>query len=156
MMMSHSRWQNADRRRGARARLRLRLAIVYPQRDGRATQPIYHGTTDDLGMSGLSMVTEDNVFYEGEVTVLLALPPVHGWAPQKIVEATAIMTYAIHSSKLHAFKIGMSFLEFKLDGRELLEAALRRAEVEAEGGGARRRGTRSRTGRSGDSRPPGC
>ena len=146
--MSLSGWQNADRRRGARARLRLRLSIVYPQCEGRATRPIYHGTTDDLGMSGLSTVAEDNVLHEGEVTVFLALPPVHGWAPQRIVEATAVMTYAIHSSKLRGFKIGMKFLEFKLDGRELLEAALRRAQVEADGGG-----TLPGPGRGEDSRP---
>ncbi len=45
-------------------------------------------------------------------------------APPKIITTLAEMTYAIHSSKLNAFKIGMAFLEFKSNGKELLLAAL--------------------------------
>lgn len=119
--------EDADRRDCLRVRLHLRLAVVYPEREGRPVQPIYHANTHDICMSGLSMVVDDNVFYDGEVTVLLTLPPVHSWAAQKIITATASMTYAIHSSKLNAFKIGMKLLGFKDDGRELLQGALLRA-----------------------------
>lgn len=124
MSMTISQLENADRRANPRARLQFRVAIVYPQRAGDSYRPIYHGMTHDLCMSGLSMVVEDNVFHEGRVTVLLALPPVHGWAAQKVITATAEMTYAIHSSKLNAYKIGMTFVEFKADGKELLQAAV--------------------------------
>ena len=124
MALTLSQWENEDRRGAARARLQLRLAVVYPQREGRPYRPIYHATTYDLGMSGLSMVVEDNAFHEGEVTVLLALPPAHSWAAQKVITVTGAMTYAIHSSKLNAYKIGVRFLDFKADGRELLQTAL--------------------------------
>lgn len=124
--MTMSQWDNADRRAAPRVRLRLRLAVVYPQHDSRHYRPIYHAASHDIGMSGLSMVVEDNAFHEGEVTIILALPPVHSWAAQKVITLSARMTYAIHSSKLNAYKIGMTFLEFKADGREQLQAALRR------------------------------
>ena len=130
--MEASQWEHADRRDAPRARLQLRLAIVYPEHEGRPVQPIYHANTHDVCMSGLSMVVDDNVFYEGEVTVILALPPEHGWASQKTITATARMTYAIHSSKLNGFKIGMTFLQFKEDAKELLQAAILRESGKAD------------------------
>ncbi len=148
-----SQWENADRRASPRVRLQLRLAVVYPQHESRPYRPIYHGTSHDIGMSGLSMVVEDNAFHEGEVTVILALPPVHSWAAQKVITLSAKMTYAIHSSKLNAYKIGMSFLDFKADGRELLQAALsqpQQAPVEA---GAQSPDRRSAANDPADSQP---
>ena len=88
---------------------------------------MFHGKTHDISLSGLSLVVDYNVFQEGEVTVVLALPLAHAGAPPKVVTATAEMTYAIHSSKLDAFKIGLAFRAFRGDGKTLLEAALRQA-----------------------------
>lgn len=119
-------WENSDRRDGPRIRLRLALAVVYPQRPGRPARPMYQGETHDIGMSGLSMVVDYNVFQDGEVAVVLALPPEFPGAARKVVTSTAEITYAIHSSKLGAFKIGFAFREFRGDGRALLAAALRR------------------------------
>lgn len=130
--MEASQWEHADRREAPRARLQLRLAIVYPEHQGRPVQPIYHANTHDVCMTGLSMVVDDNVFHEGEVTVVLTLPPEHGWASQKTVTATARMTYAIHSSKLNGFKIGMTFLQFKENEKELLQAAILRESGKAD------------------------
>lgn len=122
--MSTSQREHADRRRTPRARLQLRLAVVYHQHEGRPTPPTYHGTSHDICMSGLSMVVDHNIFDGGAATVLLALPPVPAGAPPRIITTLAEMTYAIHSSRLNAFKIGMAFLEFKSNGKELLLAAL--------------------------------
>jgi hypothetical protein len=155
MTMSASQWQNEERREDPRTRLRLRLAVIYPERAGHPVQPIYHAKTHDICMSGLSMVVDDNIYFEGEVTAQLALPPVHSWASQKTITATAMMTYAIHSSKLGAFKIGMTFLEFNGDGKELLQAALLQERSRTDDSGSRRRGIRSRTGRGGDGRQRG-
>jgi hypothetical protein len=116
--------EHADRRNTPRACLQLNLAVVYRQHEGRPTRPTFHGTTHDIGMSGLSLVVDRNLFDDGVVTVLLALPPEHTGASPKVITALAKMTYAIHSSRLDAFKIGLSFLEFKSDGKELLCAAL--------------------------------
>jgi hypothetical protein len=155
MRLTLSQWQNEDRRDGPRARVQLRVALVYPKRAGHPTPPVYHAKTHDICMSGLSMVVDENVFHEGEITVLLALPPEHSWAAQKIMTATAMMTYAIHSSKLDAFKIGMSFVNFKDNGKALLQKALEQELSKPAESGVRRRSTRSRTGRMRDSRPRG-
>jgi hypothetical protein len=88
---------------------------------------MFHGKTRDLGMSGLSIVVDYNVFQEGEVMVVLALPPAYAGAPRKVITSTAVMTHALHSSKLGAFKIGLAFRKFRGNGKALLEAALRRA-----------------------------
>ena len=155
MAMSVSQWQNEERRESARTRLQLRLAVVYPEREGHPVQPVYHAKTHDICMSGFSTVVDDNIYFDGEVEVQLALPPVHSWASQKTIAATAVMTYAIHSSKLGAFKIGMTFIEFKADGKELLQAALLKERSRADDNGGRRQGVRSKTGRGGDGRQRG-
>ena len=125
--MRISRWSSAERRAGPRGRLQLRLAMIYPQRTGHPDRPMFHGKTCDIGMSGLSIVVDYNIFQEGEVAVVLALPPAHAGAPRKVVTATAEMTYAIFSSKLDAYKIGLAFRMFRGDGKRLLEAALQQA-----------------------------
>jgi hypothetical protein len=124
--MTVSQQEMEDRRANPRLRLQLKLAVVYHQRDDRDARPTYHGITHDICMSGLSMIVDQNIFHDGEVTVLLALPSEHPGAPQKIVTSIAEMTYAIHSSRLNAFKIGVTFREFRSNGKELLEAVLLR------------------------------
>ncbi len=126
-MMETSQWNNADRREHPRSSLRLKLVVLYPQTDGRPARPMFHGKTHDISMSGLSLVVNYNIFQEGEVKVVLALPPAHAGVPRKVVTYTAEMTYAIHSSKLDAFKIGLAFRAFRGEGRALLKAALQHA-----------------------------
>ena len=126
-MTETSQWKDADRRECPRSCLRLKLVVLYPQIEGRPAKPMFHGKTSDISMSGLSMLVDYNVFQEGEVTVVLALPPAHARGPRKVVTSTAEMTYAIHSSKLDAFKIGLAFRAFRGDGKALLEAVLQDA-----------------------------
>lgn len=153
LVMQAGQTENADKRDNPRFRLHFRLAVVYPEREGRPVQPIYHAKTHDICMAGLSMVVDDNIFYDGTVTVLLTLPPVHPWAAQKIIEATARMSYAIHSSKLNAFKIGMKILGFKADGEKLLQAALQRASEPQADAGRQGAGVRAGPSRNADSQP---
>lgn len=153
LVMQSDQRESPEKRESLRFRLQLRLAVIYPVRDGRPVHPIYHAKTHDIGMSGLSMVVDDNVFHEGEVTLLLTLPPVHPWAAQKIIEATARMNYSIHSSKLNAFKIGMKILGFKADGGMLLQAALQRASEQEVDARRQAVGARSGANRNTDSRP---
>ena len=117
---------------------------------------MFHGKTRDLSMSGLSMIVDYNVFHEGEVAVVLALPLAHPGAARKVVTSSAVMTYAIYSSKLNGFKIGLAFREFRGDGKTLLEAALRRAHKET--GVAGMQAARARIGSRPprDSQPLGC
>ena len=116
--------EQGERRESPRVRLRLRLAIVYPEQDGRAILPTYHAITQDIGMSGLSIVVEDDIYYDGEVRVVLALPPQHSWAAQESISASARMTFSVRSSKLNGYKVGMRFLDFKGNAKDLLQAAI--------------------------------
>lgn len=113
-----------EQRQRARYPLHLRVAVVYHQHADAATRPRYHGTTSDLSLEGLSVLVEHNVFHEGEVTVLLALPPLHPGIPQKVIEATAKMMYTVLSGEHDAFRIGMVFKRFKRNGKQLLETAI--------------------------------
>ncbi len=155
MMAETSQWENEDRRASPRVSLQLKLAMIYPQHDGRPARPMFHGKTQDIGMSGLSMLVDYNVFQEGEVAVVLALPPAYAGAPRKVVMSTAEMTYAIHSSKLDAFKIGLAFRKFRGDGKELLDAALRDASREDGVAGTQDSGVHRRLNRPRDSQPLG-
>ena len=113
-----------EKRQVERFPLQLRVAVVYHQHEDAATRPTYHGRTSDISMQGLSVLVEQNVFFDGEVTVLLALPPVHPGIPQKIIEATAKMMYTVLSSEHDSFRIGLVFRCFKYNGRQQLHAAL--------------------------------
>ena len=118
-----------EKREEQRTPLRLKVAIVYHQHADAATRPTYHGLTSDVSLSGVSVVVDYNIFNEGEVTVLLAIPPAHPGGQQKIVEATAKMIYTAYSSEHEAFRIGMGGLRFKRNGRELLKEAIERRAV---------------------------
>jgi hypothetical protein len=107
--------------------LEFKLALIYPERAGQPSRPMFNGKTCDISMSGVSIVVDYNICQEGEVALALALPPPHAGAARKVVTATAEMTYAIYSSKLQAYKIGLAFRKFRGNGKALLEAALRNA-----------------------------
>lgn len=115
-----------ERRDDRRYPLKFKVAMVYHQHEDTATRPTYHGVTNDISMTGLSIVLDHNIFNEGEVTVLLAIPPEHPGGAQKIIEATAKMVYTVHSSDHDAFRIGLWFCDFKRNGKELLANALTR------------------------------
>lgn len=154
-MMQAGEWGDADRREGPRVRLQLGLAVVYPQRPGRPARPMFQGKTHDIGMSGLSVVVDYNVFQEGEVAVVLALPAETAGAARKVVTSTAEISYAIHSSKLDAYKIGFVFREFRRDGKALLEAALRRETNKHGNAGIHGAGPGSGVAPAADSQAPG-
>lgn len=115
-----------DKRVDQRISLKLKVAVVYHQHDDEATRPTYHGYTNDISMGGFSVVVDYNIFNEGEVTVLFAIPPEHPGGQQRVVEATAKMIYTVHSSDHNAFRIGMVFREFKRNGKALLNETMER------------------------------
>lgn len=113
-----------EKRTEARVPLQFKVAIVYHLHEDKATRPTYHGRTHDISTAGLSVVVDTNIFSEGDVTVLLAIPPAHTGAPQKIIEATAKMVYTVFSSDHDAFRIGLDFRQFKRNGNELLKTVI--------------------------------
>lgn len=121
--------ERSDKRAEPRAPLHFKVAIIYHLHPDEATRPTYHGRTHDISTQGLSVVVDRNIFSEGDVTVLLAIPPAHPGAPQKIVEATAKMIYTVFSSDHDAFRIGLDFREFKRNGKELLRTAVEQRRI---------------------------
>lgn len=123
-------WATArEAREDRRFPLRLRVAVVYHRHRDEATRPTYHGYTNELSVSGLSVIVDHNVFSEDEVTVLLAIPPEHHGVPKKVVEATVQMIYTVYSPDHDAFRIGMAFKDFKEDGPQLLTEYVQRRMV---------------------------
>lgn len=121
-----------DKREERRIPLKLNVAIVYHKHVDAATRPTFHGTTNDVSLSGISVVVRSNIFNDGDVKVLLAIPPEHTGGQQKIVEATARMVYTVYSSAHDAFRIGMNFQGFKGNGKELLKGAIERRSIKYE------------------------
>ena len=60
-----------------------KIAIVS---DHFGEKEIYHGRTYEVSMTGASILSEHNVFLEGYVTILLALPWYRGKQKEKIID----------------------------------------------------------------------
>lgn len=99
--------------------VKWRIAIVYEGGTGKKT---FHGRVNEISMGGLSIHCDHNVFYEGKVILLLALPPLNAGSREKILEITCRMNYTILSQKL--FRIGLEFVHFREGDRRLLEERL--------------------------------
>lgn len=108
-----------EHRRHQRYLVKWRIAIVY---EGGAGKKIFHGRVNEISLGGLSIHCDHNVFYDGKVILLLALPPLFAGAREKILEITCRMNYTILSKKL--FRIGLEFVEFRSGERKLLEERL--------------------------------
>ncbi len=154
-MIKTSQWKNAERRGHPRGRVEFNFALIYPQRADRRARPMFQGKTRDLSLSGLSIVVDYNIYEDDEVVVVLAVPPAYAGAPRKVATSTAVITHAMFSSKLNAFKIGLSFRKFRGNGKLLLAAALRRAMREDDTAGSQNTSGRFRLRRPGDSKPLG-
>lgn len=99
--------------------VKWRIAIVYEGGKGKKT---FHGRVNEISLGGLSIHCDYNVFHDGKVILLLALPPLNAGAREKILEITCRMNYTILSQKL--FRIGLEFVEFRQGDRKLLEERL--------------------------------
>lgn len=111
-----------DQRQHRRFPMRWQVAIIFDEIEKR---PTYHGVTHEISLSGMSLLTDHNIFTEDAVTVLLAVPPLYAGLHKKIIEIYAHMIYTVHSSDHGRFRIGLKFDRFKGDGREWLEMNLR-------------------------------
>lgn len=109
-----------EQREELRLPLQLKVAIVYHEHEDAATRPTFHGRTNDISIQGLSILVAENVFHDGFVTVLLAIPPEHIGGYQRIIEAKAKMAYTVFSSEHDTFRIGLNFSNFKRNGKSLL------------------------------------
>jgi len=111
---------DVERREQLRLPIQIKVAIVYHEHEDASTRPTFHGRTSDICIEGLSILVAENVFHDGYVTVLLAIPPEHVGEYQKIIEATAKMAYTVFSSEHDTFRIGLNFSKFKRNGKNFL------------------------------------
>jgi c-di-GMP-binding flagellar brake protein YcgR len=117
-----SRNPHKDKRESPRYPTQWKVAVVFDEDEQR---PTFHGVTNEISLGGLSLLTDHNIFAENPVTLLLAIPPLHNGARQKIVEIRARMVYTVHSAGHDRFRIGLHFIQFKGDGLRLLDSNLK-------------------------------
>ena len=98
-----------------------RVAIVH---DNVGKNEIYHGQTHDLSVTGASIFMDKNLFLSAEVIMLLAVPPTSIGQRETIIEIMCNMAYTVLDSEHSRFRIGIRFLNFKRNGRQLLEDIL--------------------------------
>lgn len=112
---------NVSRRKHPRYRVHFPAIIVY---GNHGDNELFHGRTHDISIGGASIYSEKNIFVEGAITLFLKLPPHVENRTEIIIEIQSRMTNIILSSDHQHFRIGMQFLHFKENGRELLESNL--------------------------------
>jgi hypothetical protein len=123
---------NKEKRESPRYPMRWKVSIVY---DHVEDHPTFHGVTHELSVSGLSLLTDHNIFTDETITVLLAIPPKHQGARNKVIEARARMAYTVHSAGHDQFRIGLEFKQFKDGARAILETSLKERAVAYSAGG---------------------
>ncbi len=98
-----------------------RVAIVNKRSN---KNEIYHGRTQNVSLSGISILTDHNVFFTSEVVILLAIPPVYQGQKESIVEIQCRGVYTVLDSVSGQFRIGMKLDQFKGDGKRILSDVL--------------------------------
>ncbi|HUW51069.1 MAG TPA: PilZ domain-containing protein [Sulfuricella sp.] len=100
--------------------VRWRMAIVFDEDKGKDT---FHGRVNDISMGGISIHCDQNIFYKGNVTLLLAVPPLNVAHSKRILEIKSRVVYTILSK--NSFRIGFQFIGFKAGDEEFLEKRLK-------------------------------
>ena len=111
----------SDKRIHHRHLVQWRVAIV---NKASSNHDIYHGRTNDVSMTGLSILLEHNKSFSSEVTVLIAIPPMQLGMKETIVEAQCMLTHTVLDSVHSQFRLGMKFLHFKGEGKIILSDVL--------------------------------
>jgi hypothetical protein len=110
-----------EHRRHYRHPIHWRIAIVHKNGD---KHDIYHGRTHNLSVWGANILVDHNIFMMSEVVMLLAIPPLHPGQKETIIEIQCRMVYTVLASVQSQFRIGISFLYFKEDGKRILSDIL--------------------------------
>lgn len=110
----------ADARKHLRIPARWKVALVKDHQSGE----IYHGLTNEVSPEGMSIISDHNIYTDDDITLLLALPPLHPGKKEKIIEVQGRMVYTVHCSSGKGFRIGVRFGHFKRDGAKFLRQYL--------------------------------
>jgi len=85
---------------------------------------VFHGRARDISMGGLCLMSDHNLNIRNSVRVLIAVPPNSPKHPPHVVEVRSKLAYTVLEKGGKQFRIGITFLEFKGDGRLMLEKRL--------------------------------
>ena len=115
-----------ENRKHYRYPVHWRIAIVH-QNGNR--NDIYHGHTHDLSLGGASVLIDHNIFMNSEVVMLLAIPPGLPGQKEIIIEAQCRMAHTVFDSGKGRFRIGIRFLSFKGEGKQILSRVLSKRAI---------------------------
>lgn len=110
-----------DLRASARYMVDWKMALIFDRGEEKLT---YQGRTFDLSMHGTAMLTRHNVFSKTPVTILLAPPPLHKGGSKKVIEIQCHQVYSVYSGAQSCFRLGLNFVKFKGDGKNILRETL--------------------------------
>lgn len=112
-----------EHRSHPRYRVDWRVAIV--NEEG-ANRDIFYSRAYDVSLGGVSVLSDDNLFFDNAVVVLLCLPPLLPNGRVKIVEAHSRIVYTVLGASIQQFRLGIQFIKFKDDGQKVLHDHLAR------------------------------
>lgn len=106
-----------DKRKYQRYAIHWRSAILVEERGEPET---IQCRTDDVSISGVSVICHRNIPVPHPVTVYLLIHPGNENHPQVIVEAQGSIVNNVLSGPQGGFRLGIQFTKFARDGKQLL------------------------------------
>jgi hypothetical protein len=110
----------SERRAEPRYPVHWRAALRIAHHD-----PIHHGRTLDVSLSGCSVVISSNVRAQQSLTLFLQLPTKISGQTGDVVEVEGQIVRTVLSSQHHGFVVGIAFTQFKADGFARMQSLLR-------------------------------
>ncbi|MBI5920600.1 MAG: PilZ domain-containing protein [Betaproteobacteria bacterium] len=115
-----------DNRKSPRCSIHWRCAIVI---ENHGKQETMQTRTNDISMTGVSVICHRNIPPPKPVTVYLLIDPGDENHPQVIAEAQGEIKNNVLSGQQGGFRLGIQFTKFARDGKQILEKNLPRELV---------------------------
>jgi len=115
-----------DNRKSPRCSIHWRCAIVI---ENHGKQETLQTRTNDISMTGVSVICHRNIPPPKAVTVYLLINPGDENHPQVIVESQGEIKNNVLSGQQGGFRLGIQFTKFARDGKQILEKNLPRELV---------------------------
>jgi hypothetical protein len=95
------------------------VVIIYKKAGADCT---FHGQTFDLSLGGACIYADENIFVEDEVVMSIMVHTINH--KRKVIGVKCRMLYNIVSTNYGKFRIGIQFIEFNGNSREVLSQSL--------------------------------
>ena len=114
-------------RSNPRYRVFWRIVIIY-NKDGK--QNIFHGHTYDLSINGACIYSDHNIYVEEDVAMTIEVNSLHLNKKNSVIGVKCRMLYNILSSNYSKYRIGVEFIEFAGNGKNILKEALSKSQFQ--------------------------